>query len=60
VAKDLKQPTSVLTGPSAEIDLRHLELIRSGTLYVVLPITHAPVPVPVPQPPQERLEKPRD
>jgi hypothetical protein len=59
-AKHMKQPTSVLTGHSADIDLRHLELIKPGTLYVVLPITNTPVPVPVPQPPQERLEKPKD
>jgi hypothetical protein len=59
-AKHLKQPISVLTGQSAAIDLRHLELITPGTLYVVLPITNTPVPVPLPPPPPQRLEKPKD
>ncbi len=33
----LKKPTVVLTGDSAEVDSRHLEMVKPGTLYLVLP-----------------------
>jgi hypothetical protein len=33
----LKEPTTILTGTSAEVDPRHLELVKPGTLYVVIP-----------------------
>jgi hypothetical protein len=46
-----KKPTSVLSGTSAEVDPRHLELVKPGTLFLVLPAPmnvplEAPVPVP--------------
>jgi hypothetical protein len=44
----LKEPTTVLTGAGAEVDPRHLELIKPGTLYVVIP---QPKPQPPPPPP---------
>lgn len=34
----LKKPAIVLTGDSAEVDPRHLEVVKSGTLYLVLPV----------------------
>ena len=33
----LKKPTAVLTGDSAEVDPRHLEVVKPGTLYLVIP-----------------------
>jgi hypothetical protein len=33
----LKKKTAVLTGTSAEVDPRQLELVKPGTLYLVLP-----------------------
>jgi hypothetical protein len=33
----LKKPTAVLAGESAEVDPRHLELVKPGTLYLVVP-----------------------
>ena len=33
----LKKPLVVLTGDSAEVDRRHLEMVKPGTLYLVLP-----------------------
>jgi hypothetical protein len=36
-AARLKTATGILTGASAEIDSRYLELVRPGTLYVVTP-----------------------
>jgi hypothetical protein len=41
-AARLKKPMAVLTGESAEIDPRHLELIKPGTLYLVLPQPQRP------------------
>jgi hypothetical protein len=38
----LKKPTTVLTGESAEVDPRYLEIVKPGTLYLVLP---EPMPV---------------
>jgi hypothetical protein len=46
----LKQPTAVLTGNSAEVDPRHLETVKPGTLYVVVPSTTAEA-LPPPPPP---------
>src|SRR5262245_24131883 len=36
-AARLKKPTAVLTGECAEVDPRHLELVKPGTLYLVVP-----------------------
>src|SRR5262245_28253271 len=33
----LKKPTAVLTGEGCDVDPRHLQLVRPGTLYLVLP-----------------------
>jgi hypothetical protein len=33
----LKKPLAVLTGDKSEVDPRHLEMVKAGTLYVVLP-----------------------
>jgi hypothetical protein len=61
-AELLKQPKAVLTGESAEVDPRHLELVKPGTLYVALPAPKAealPVPLPPPALPRpEDLRKP--
>jgi hypothetical protein len=40
----LKKPLAVLTGDSAEVDPRHLEMVKAGTLYVILP---PPAPQPI-------------
>jgi hypothetical protein len=42
----LKTRTAVLTGESAEVDLRHLEWIKPGTLYLVVPQPTPPPPAP--------------
>jgi hypothetical protein len=47
----LKEPTAILTSTSAEIDPRHLELIRPGTLYLVIPPA-GPMVEPPPPPPR--------
>lgn len=48
----LKKKTAILTGRSAEVDPRHLVLVKPGTLYLVLP---PPEPLPLPRrPPFER------
>jgi hypothetical protein len=55
-----KKPTAVLSGTRADVDPRLLELVKPGTLYLVLPAvpTMPEVPAPVPGlPPKERLEK---
>jgi hypothetical protein len=52
-AARLKKPTAVLVGDSPEVEPRHLELVKPGTLYVVRP---APSPV-VPAPPMPKLER---
>ncbi len=33
----LKKPVAVLTGDSTEVDPHHLEMVKEGSLYVVLP-----------------------
>jgi hypothetical protein len=33
----LKKPVAVLTGDSADVDARHLEMVKEGSLYIVLP-----------------------
>lgn len=51
--KRLAEPTAVLTGSQPEIDPRHLELVKPGTLYLVRPTAPAgpiaPGPVPFPE-----------
>jgi hypothetical protein len=50
-----KKKTAVLTGTSAEVDPRQLELVKPGTLYLVLPqAMNMPVEAvaPVPLPPK--------
>ena len=42
-AAQLKKPTPVLTGECAEVDPRHLELVKAGTLYLVVPPPRPPV-----------------
>ena len=42
----LKTRTPVLTGDSAEVDPRNLEMVKPGTLYLVFP---PPPPPPIPQ-----------
>jgi hypothetical protein len=37
-AERLKKPTAVLTGDSAEVDPRNLEVVKPGTLYVITPL----------------------
>jgi hypothetical protein len=49
----LKKSTAVLTGDSEEVDPRHLEVVKPGTLYLVLP----PVPTEVIPPPGAPLDK---
>ena len=46
----LEKTTPVLTGDSAEVEARNLELVRPGTLYLVLPPPEAP-PLPGAAPP---------
>ena len=41
----LKKRTAILTGDSAEVDPRHLTLVKPGTLYLVLPPPPPPPPV---------------
>jgi hypothetical protein len=43
----LKKKSPVLTGESADVDPQGLELVKAGTLYIVVP---APQPPAVPQP----------
>jgi hypothetical protein len=52
----LKKPTQVLSGESAEVDPRHLELIRAGTLYLVVPQSqpNPRAPRPLPEVPRNR------
>jgi len=55
-AELLKEPKAVLTGQSAEIDPRHFELVKPGTLFVALPAPKAealPPPPPPLVPPQD-------
>jgi len=47
----LKDKTAVLTGNSTEVEPRHLDLIKPGTLYLVLPPPTAPLPPPPPPAP---------
>jgi hypothetical protein len=53
-----KKPTNVLSGARSEVEPRHLELVKPGTLYLVLPevwkMPGEPLVVP---PPPERLKK---
>jgi hypothetical protein len=51
----LKKRTAILTGPSTEVDPRHLTLVRPGTIYLALP-RGEPIPLPS-KPPLD--EKPR-
>jgi hypothetical protein len=52
-AAQWKKPTKVLAGTSAEVDPRHLELVKPGTLYLVLPtVMKMPEAPPVPRPPR--------
>ncbi len=46
----LKQKTPVLTGDGADVDPRALELVKAGSLYLVLPPPQ-PESIPVPLPP---------
>ena len=43
-AAQLKKPMAVLTGECAEVDPRHLELVKPGTLYLVVPPPQPPAP----------------
>lgn len=43
----LKKKTAILMGPSAEVDPRHLALVKPGTLYLAL----LPEPLPLPRKP---------
>jgi hypothetical protein len=55
----LKTRKSVLTGESAEVDPRNLELIKAGTLYIAVP-SSARIPEAPPPPPEGKtssLEK---
>jgi hypothetical protein len=53
----LRKPVAVLIGESAEVDPRHLELVESGTLYMVLP-PGRPLRMPAePLVPREEKEK---
>jgi len=52
VAARLKKSTAVLAGECAKVDPRHLELIKPGTLYVVIPQRSPSVP------PLQREDKP--
>ena len=55
----LRKPTAVLIGDSAEVDPRHLGLIRPGTLYLSLPPA-GPVRMPESgQPREETIPPPR-
>jgi hypothetical protein len=48
----LKEPTAILTGTTAEVDPRHLEMVKPGTLYLVVPPAGPmvePIPPRVPQ-----------
>jgi hypothetical protein len=47
----LKKRTAVLTGESADVDPRNLELVKPGTLYLVLPRLDFETPPPPPAPP---------
>jgi hypothetical protein len=61
VAEQWKKPTEVLAGPSAEVDPRHLALIKPGTLFLVLPDARKMPPVvPVPPPPPTPIQPKRD
>jgi hypothetical protein len=53
----LKKPTAVLTGDSAEVEPRALEVVKPGTLYLMLP---APRAMPLPGATPDKLEKPRE
>jgi hypothetical protein len=50
----LKERSVVLTGESATLDPRQLDLIKPGTLYVVLPPAGPPGPGPEIKPPERR------
>jgi hypothetical protein len=54
-----KKPTHVLSGSRADVDPRLLELVKPGTLYLVLPeVMNMPGEHLVPRPPKgERLKK---
>jgi len=49
----LKKAKAVLTGESTEVDPRHLELVKPGTLYLVVPPPQPPMPLPD-RPPERR------
>jgi hypothetical protein len=53
-AAHLKKPTTILIGDQAELDPRHLEIVKPGTLYLVKP---APQPQPQPLPEAPPLPK---
>jgi hypothetical protein len=65
-AAQLKKLTLVLTGDSAEVDPRHLEVVKPGTLYVVLPAAATPYSVPAAAPgsiekePLEKKDSPKE
>ena len=44
----LKKRTAILTGDSATVDPRHLELVKPGTRYLVIP--PSPLQKPAPRP----------
>jgi hypothetical protein len=46
----LKKPTSVLIGDSTDVDARHLDLIKPGTVYLAIPSHPSAISVP-PLPP---------
>jgi hypothetical protein len=47
-ASMLAKETAVLTGQGAEVDPRHLEMVKPGMVYVMLPATPVVVPTPIP------------
>ena len=55
-----KKPTNALSGTRADVDPRLLELVKPGTLYLVVPeVMNMPGEHLVPRPPKgERLKKP--
>jgi hypothetical protein len=52
----LKQKTAILTGDSVELPPRALDLVKAGTLFLV--VSHSP-PQPVPMPPRDEKEEKR-
>jgi hypothetical protein len=51
VERLLRKPTAVLVGDSPTVEPRHLELVQSGTLYLVLPPAPATPVMPPDAPP---------